>query len=362
MKNRNPFPLNNYIGSKYFCNRVMETERIISAVTNKRNIILISENGIGKTTLIKHVAEELNELDSYVFVYVPLMKAEKPAQLIKKFFNAAFLNKNLKKEINNNFSDLSRIKKYIISENSNHAFVKETDYGELLQKIFYFFETTNEKLVVAFDDFQNAFRCLSKKDVKTLLNIIAQSRNISFILSLNNHYVFDKNTEEILGKTEIINLEKIERKKYFGFIKKRFKKENRKITKESINYILKWANLSTFYVQYICNKLYDTNENKITVDLVDKTINNILEKYEFIFLNYKQLLSPYQWKLLVAIATEGKAIKITSSSFIEKYELNAASSVKTAITALIEKELIARKEKSYHIINVFLEKWLSENN
>ncbi len=61
-KARNPFIYEGYEGPEYFCDRTEETEKIISHLTNGRNITLVSPRKIGKTGLIKHVFNRISEL------------------------------------------------------------------------------------------------------------------------------------------------------------------------------------------------------------------------------------------------------------------------------------------------------------
>lgn len=50
----NPFLIVGYQGPKYFCDRRTETETLIAALKNGRNITLISPRRMGKTGLIKN--------------------------------------------------------------------------------------------------------------------------------------------------------------------------------------------------------------------------------------------------------------------------------------------------------------------
>ena len=45
----NPFLIYAYAGPKYFCDRIEETEHLISALRNGRNVTLMSPRRMGKT-------------------------------------------------------------------------------------------------------------------------------------------------------------------------------------------------------------------------------------------------------------------------------------------------------------------------
>ena len=67
----NPFNLKDYSGPEFFCNRTAETIRLINAAKNQRNLTLSSIRKMGKTGLIHHVFNQLNqsaEIDTVYFV------------------------------------------------------------------------------------------------------------------------------------------------------------------------------------------------------------------------------------------------------------------------------------------------------
>ena len=57
----NPFVIYGYKGNEYFCDRTAETEKIISALDNERNVTLIAPRRIGKTGLIHHVFSKIRQ-------------------------------------------------------------------------------------------------------------------------------------------------------------------------------------------------------------------------------------------------------------------------------------------------------------
>ncbi|MDR2840028.1 MAG: ATP-binding protein, partial [Paludibacter sp.] len=62
----NPFLVAGYHSPNYFCDRELETDKIISALENDRNISLISPLRFGKTGFIHHVFYRLKEQNKEV--------------------------------------------------------------------------------------------------------------------------------------------------------------------------------------------------------------------------------------------------------------------------------------------------------
>ena len=55
MQPRNPFLVYGYANPRYFCDREAETQQMLSALENERNLTLIAPRRMGKTGLIKNV-------------------------------------------------------------------------------------------------------------------------------------------------------------------------------------------------------------------------------------------------------------------------------------------------------------------
>ena len=56
---KNPFIINGYQGSEYFCDREDETKKIVTNLKNGVNTTLLSIRRIGKTGLIHHVFNKI---------------------------------------------------------------------------------------------------------------------------------------------------------------------------------------------------------------------------------------------------------------------------------------------------------------
>lgn len=155
-----------------------------------------------------------------------------------------------------------------------------------------------------------------------------------------------------------MHLKKINLEEYSSFIEKHFKEAGRKIKQKHIKYMLEWTKGHTFYVQYVCNKLYGSGQKIIGTAQVKEILLTTLKESEAFYYNYRNLLTDTQWNLLKAIAKVDEVEMPTSKEFIKKHKLPAASSVKTALTALIEKQMVYEQKGRDLVYDVFLARWL----
>jgi hypothetical protein len=160
----------------------------------------------------------------------------------------------------------------------------------------------------------------------------------------------------------MLGLNEIPETQYKLFIREKFEEQNRKITDESINFILSWTLSHTYYTQIICNNVFAVREKNISLDIVKQVCDRQLSLQQVTYIQYRSLLSPIQWRLLIAIAKEGRVSEPQSSVFLRKHKISAASSSKKALEALLEKEMIYtidEPEKTfYRVYDVFLLRWL----
>ena len=78
--------------------------------------------------------------------------------------------------------------------------------------------------------------------------------------------------------------------------------------------------------------------------------------------SYKDLMSnlpPKQKMGLQAIAKEGRAQNITSSTFVKRYSLSSASSVQAAVKLLLKNDLVTQSDGIYRVYDYFLAEWLA---
>ncbi len=367
----NPFLISGYKSPGYFCDREKETERIISAIKNNRHLTLFSNRRLGKTGLLHHVIYKLKKSKEYNLIYFDIFATKNINDFINEFskgviFSPTNDSKNFIEKIGTIFKSIKPSITYdpltgIPSISFSFNTTKEAFNS--LESIFSLLAKNDKQNIVFIDEFQQVGNYPEKTMEAVLRTHIQKLNNSTFIFSGSQKHLllsmFGEHNRPFYQSSELMLLEKIEKNKYKKFIQSKFKKNNITIDSEVVNFILEWTKVHTYYVQYVCNKIFSSAENKISIEDAKYQCSLILNENEPLYLNYRNLLSNFQWELLKAIALEDGIKKITSKEFIQKYKLGSASSIQRGIKSLLLKELISYEENKYYLQDVFFSRWFS---
>ena len=78
-------------------------------------------------------------------------------------------------------------------------------------------------------------------------------------------------------------------------------------------------------------------------------------------MQYEELigfLTDNQFAVVKAIAKEGTVESPQSNSFIKRNNLPSASSIKTALSVLLDKDIVSHSPSGYSVYDRFFEMWL----
>jgi uncharacterized protein len=370
MKPANPFIISGYYSPEYFCNRLSETKRIINSLNNERNITLFSIRRLGKTGLLDHVFYRLKSDRKIVLFYLDILATTNLNDFINSFASTVLgkLESKPEKFIKRAGEIFTSIRPVISFDpntgtpNLQFNIQSTEEANSSLEKIFDYLEKSGKRIVIAMDEFQQITHYPEKNVEAVLRTNVQRAKNISFVFSGSHKHIllsiFSQYGKPFYQSTEMMQLERISESGYSEFIKSKFAKGKKKINNSIVDKILEICRLHTYYVQFLCNRLYGLREKLITESLVKETLSSILKENEAVYINYRNLLTDYQWRVFKAIAYEGNAKLITSKDFITKYRLGTPSSVHTAVKSLLGKEMIYKEQEEYFIYDVFLERWL----
>lgn len=368
----NPFILKDYSGPEYFCDRTAETARLISAVKNQRNLTLSSIRKMGKTGLIHHTFNLLKQSSEIDTVYIDIYYTGSLPEFLNKFGTSilkvedSFPDK-IKRNINNFIKAIRPTISYDSFTGSPvFSFQLENESAGIrtLDEIFGFLnERSSEKpLVVAIDEFQQ-IASYPESNIEALLRTnIQKLQNVNFIFSGSDKQLlinmFTDVKRPFYQSTEFMHLEEIHQEEYAQFIKSKFEADLNIIDDDAIQEILRSTRRHTYYVQFLCNRLFGSGIKNITEEIVRQIYADILLENEVYYSEYRDLLTRQQWNLMIALAHEDGISQVTSSSFLKRHDLNNSATVRRGIQSLMDKKMIFKKGMEYYVYDVFFAKWL----
>lgn len=371
----NPFPIYGYFGPDYFCNRAQETNAIISALKNGRNVTLYAPRRIGKTGLIHHVFHHLGKKWNCIYLDVQESFSFKDFanNLLEAALNAVSNNKTLLKQ----FQDWLLMLRPVMSANPHSGnlqleieFASENHQRATVKEALKLLDSFGPG-VIALDEFQQ----ITSWEVDTvsvegwIRSEMQQLKNLRFIFSGSQYHLlsemFTSAKRPFYASTQAASIGKIPAEDYTSYIRQHFKTNNLNIAQDEVNQILTWADGNTYNVQLLCNRVFSKTKKETTRELIDTSILEIYAENKLSYLALSNSMSKYQWQVLTAIALEGKVYQTTSKDFITRHKLGSSASVLRALEFLTSRELVYQyledTGKSYYeIYDIILMRWLQK--
>lgn len=371
MKPNNPFLVYGYNTPEYFCDRENETEKIISALHNERNLTLIAPRRMGKTGLIKNVFYQMKEKEKQEAAYFYMdIYATRDLKAFIQLLAQTVLGEldTLSQSVLRKMTTFFKSCRPVISADERNGMPTVTlDFvtgtvEQTLKEIFDYMATSPKQCYLAIDEFQQITE-YPEKGVEALLRSYIQFMpNVHFIFSGSKKHVmedmFASAKRPFYQSTQIMVLKEIPLDNYYSFARDFFTRISLELPKEAFTYLYQSENGHTWYIQSILNRLYEKKEQPITNESIDCCINDILDEQETIYQTNLNLLTNNQVDLLKAIATEGCVKSVNAGDFIKKYHLKTPSSVNVALKSLLNKEIIYNTPDGYIVYDRFFGKWL----
>lgn len=370
MKPNNPFLITGYYSPDYFCDRVVESETMINALHNGRNVTLIAPRRMGKTGLVKHLFYQLKEEQpDIVTFYMDIYSTQNLAHFIRLLASTVLgqLDSAPQKAV-------SRVGQFLKSCRPSFTFDELTGAPKVtidlapsseestLKEIFEYLQSSEKRCYIAIDEFQQIAE-YPEKGVEALLRSYIQFMpNINFIFAGSKQHVmqeiFLSAKRPFYQSTQTVSIDRIDKAEYYHFAAPFFKQQGRNLDEPTFDYLYTKFRGHTWYIQVLLNRLYGYSES-IDIQLVNHAIEEVVLESTY---SYENLLNAYtasSVKLLKAIAKAAPVKEINAGDFIAAYKLKAASSVNSALKKLLSNEMIYRTVEGYIVYDHFMAIWLA---
>ena len=366
-----PFPTTGYYGPAFFCDREEESRKLISHIMSGQSTTLAAIRRLGKTALIRHVQQKMKP--EWIPVYADILPTENADDLLKYLATSIIQAIPEKSRQGKKIWALIKSLRPVISYDSysgmpNLSFSLRPDESrQPLQELLSLMEQGDKPVLFAIDEFQQILNYPEPNVDAWLRKIIQELKNVVFIYCGSQQHLmndlFTNPSRPFFRSTLFQQLDKIPSEIYAKFITEQFYKHGRKIPFESVDEILAWTDVHTYYVQLVCNRVFANIPGNVPEKAWKGEALKLLKEQEYVFFGYREVLTQAQWHLLKAAALEGKLYAPTSKDFIGRYQLGSPATVLRSIDSLLRKELLFKNfDKQgttyYGVYDILFRRWI----
>ena len=366
----NPFVFQGYEGPEYFCDRVEETNDMISALTNGRNITLISPRKIGKTGLINHAFYQIKSGNKdAICIYVDIFSTKNLQEFVETLGRAVIEDAlEREKSFANKVLDFFKGLRPTITPDlmtglptvSVSVVPVQAEYT--LKSIFTHLNELNKPVYLAIDEFQQITEYPETGTEAMLRSYIQFIHHVKFIFSGSKKHMMEEMfcapNRPFYQSTQLMNLEPLHEETYYDFAKAFFEAKKGSFDRQVFHNIYQRFDGYTWYLQAILNRLYEqwkkVETDRQAVEAILFHVNTLAPHYQML----TSFLTDNQLSLMKAIAHAEIVDQPLGNDFLKRFDLPSASSVKSALSVLVDKDLVYQTSKGYIIYDRFLGIWL----
>lgn len=368
MKQSNPFVLAGYAGHKYFCDRVAETRTLIRAIENGSNVTLLSPRRYGKTGLISNVFNRLEKKGEYTTIYIDLFGTQNLADFTNALAGAVIgkLDTPLEKAGHIARHLIKSLRPTISYDDASGKPSLSFDMAAInpqstLAQIFDYIKERERKAVIALDEFQQIGN-YPEKGVEATLRGYVQFSPARFIFAGSKQNImremFTSPKRPFYHSTSMMPLDVISEEAYYKFACGFFSARGRRIDKDVFHELYARFDGITWYLQAMLWEFYADDADISDIDQLDAVVSRRVKACEYDQQRVMTILPAGAQRLLRAIAAERKVKEPQSGKFVAKHGLRAASSVKTSLKMLIDKELVYPASDGYVVYDRLMAEYL----
>ena len=356
-----------------FIGRERETKRLLDNFKGGINVILMSPRRLGKTSLVKHVCNKLDDKD-IITVYLDIFGCKSEYDFYNKLTAEVLKQTASKHEL-----WFEEAKEFLYRLTPKISFSPEpnSDFSislgitpkthtpeEVLQMAETIAIKRKKRIVICIDEFQQIGEMSNSKQIQARLRTVWQhQKHVSYCLFGSKHHlmrtIFLHRSMPFFQFGDTISLNKIATEDWVEYIVSHFADGKRTISHALAEEICKFTENYSAYVQQLAWLVFTLKEEgeTVTEDDVKQAKNDLLATNDILFMQMIEPLSEFQLNFLRAIAS-GIKKDFGLSEVREEYNLGSYSNITRLKTALLERDLIEKQNTELVITDPIFAKWL----
>ena len=364
----NPFKYGTIVSGEDFCGRKTLLKELIGAIESSQRIVLLGERRIGKSSA---VYEAVLRCNGGRLLYVDLLGIKSIDALCRRILRAVVILEQKTGWFEKIFKSLAYLRPSIsvdpITSLPTVSFDASVELkANSIPEVLTLIESLGKKRkpVVVFDEFQDILNLEDSYEALALLRSKIQFQSAVpyiFVGSIRHKMdaIFTHHDSPFFKSAIPVTVDPLPYNEFSPFLRKKFTKGQRKIDDETLEKVFEMANNISGDIQQLCEVLWEVTSAReiIGMNKLKSALELIFSREQKSYENYISLLTAIQLKCLMAIAIEGGK-KVFSVSFMKSAGFNNPSTVKRAITRLINLNILFESENEYRFANPFFRAWL----
>ena len=367
-----PFVFGIPASGPHFIGREKEIDHLSSNFRYGINTVLMSPRRWGKTSLVNHVADNMEKEDNLIIIRMDIFACRSEYDFYNTFCSEILRQSSTKVE---EWTELAKgfierlipkisvkpdqTQEYAISLGITPKTHSPKEVLTLPQKIA---EKKKCRLIICIDEFQQIGEFPSSLEVqKKLRGEWQNQKNVTYCLYGSKMHMmrelFQKKSHPFYKFGEVLNLSPIPLEKWTPYIKGRFSSFGKSIDDKTIRLICDIADYQASYVQQLAYAAFLYTDKIATQETANLALEEVIGQNMGIFIEQTKTLTTYQINFLRAIL-DGVTEGFGEAEIRDNYNLGSPSNIPRLKKALVDKEIIEQTEKGFIIGDPILKLWL----
>lgn len=367
----NPFHYGSPVSGAQFAGRAKEVRALKSRIRNQINVVLVSPRRYGKSSLLARAEEELRSSKPAI-IHVDLLRCKDLSSLagvmVSRLFQVQGARWARVHQAIPEFLRRLRVKPAVVLGDDGRP---RFDFGPRLaprdadQVIADVYELLAEvaasrPAALVLDEFQavvqhgehlpNLLKASSDQHPAVSLVIAGSSRHMMERLVLSEQ-------APLYGMAQRIGLGPLPQGEMVDYVLQRCRSAHKRIERSAAELIVELANPVPNDIQRLAYEAYDAAD-VIDVEAVGEGFRNGVDHEASIYSDRYESRAPGQRRVLVELAKTGGTRAPTSAAFAFSVGLSTGASVRKALLALADEDLVVERDGRWAVSDPFFSGWL----
>jgi len=375
----NPFVYGEVVPAAAFVDRVVELDRLVADLAAAQKVFLISPRRYGKSSLVRHalaamarrgaltVEVTVSSFSSYVAFLEgyarALVAAESRWDRARTWLLEVIRSTRAEIRVAPQSDPLGSVTVSFPNVRS------ERDIARLAQEVFTLpvrlAEARRRTVIVALDEFQAIAGFNGGSVEHTMRAAIQHQREVGYVFAGSEPSLM----ERMIGPRRpfykagpVMRLDKIPPDEFAAFIESRFNRSGIRAEEGLGAAVVELAGNLPYDVQRLAHETWDdvrrANRRRATLDDLHGALRRLLAEQQTMFeALWQRLTLPQRAVLRAVVLQDGR--ELLSADVRERHRLGGASSVQTALSALLRDDVIAREGNRYAVVDSLLKEWVA---